>query len=80
MDEYIINYNGFNYKINVCENTDGTLILAILDPASYFGAIVNYMPCGDLRYDYNILLNNEMGETTIDNLIELFTQQIMREE
>lgn len=78
MDEYIINYNGFNYKINVCENTDGTLILVILDPSSYFGAVVNYMPCGDIRYDYEILLNNEMDETTIDNILEQFNTMVVR--
>lgn len=78
MDEYVVNYNGFNYKINVCENTDGTLILVILDPASYFGAVVNYYPCGDVRYDYEILLNNEMDEDTIDNVLELFNGMVVK--
>lgn len=75
MDEYIINYNGYNYKINICENTDGTFILVILDPASYFGAVVNYIPCDVIGYNnYDILINNEMDETTIDNLIKLFNK------
>lgn len=78
MDEYIINYNGYNYTINVCENTNGTLILVLLDPASYFGAVVNYMPCGYIRYDYEILLNNEMDENTIDNVLEQFNTMVVR--
>lgn len=77
MDEYIVNYNNYNYTINVRENTDGTLILTILDPCSYFGAVVNYIPAGDKRYDYTILLNNEMDETTIDNLIEEFNEMVV---
>lgn len=80
MNGRIINLNNCSYSIKITQDNEDNLILIILDPADYFGAVIQFEPCGNGRYNYEILLNKGMDETTIDSLIELFNEQIMEEE
>lgn len=80
MDKRIIELNGCYYSIKITQDTEDNMVLIIFDPANYFGAVVQYEPCGQGRFNYEILLNKGMDESTIDELIELFTQKILKEE
>lgn len=80
MNGRIINVNNCSYSIKITQDNEDNLILIILDPADYFGAVIQFEPCGEGRYNYEILLNKGMDETTIDSLIELFNEQILWEE
>jgi hypothetical protein len=80
MNGHIINLNSCSYSIKITQNNEDNLILIILDPADYFGAVIQFEPCGEGRYNYEILLNKGMDETTIDELLELFNEQILEEE
>lgn len=80
MNEHIINLNSCSYSIKITQDNEDNLILIILDPADYFGAVIQFEPCGEGRYNYEILVNKGMDETTIDELLELFNEQIWEEE
>lgn len=80
MNGHIINLNSCSYSIKITQDNEDNLILIILDPADYFGAVIQFEPCGEGRYNYEILLNKGMDETTIDELLELFNEQILGEE
>ena len=80
MNGHIINLNSCSYSIKITQDNEDNLILIILDPADYFKAVIQFEPCGERRYNYEILLNKGMDETTIDELLELFNEQIWEEE
>lgn len=77
MEQCTVKCYGWDYKIFVSTIDDGNLILNILDPAGFLGAIVKYIPCGYNRYDYEIIINNNMDENTIAFLMEEFNYKVV---
>lgn len=79
MDNYTIELNRCYYSIKITQDTEENMVLIIFDPANYFSAVIQYEPCGQGRFNYEIWLNKGMDESTIDELIELFTQKMLEE-
>lgn len=70
--------NNYEYTIYVFETCDCELLLALLDPNRYLGTLVKYIPCGDKRYDYEIVgVCNNMDENTVENLLDKFTEMVV---
>lgn len=56
---------------------DGYITIAILD-AFAFMACVKYEVCGGKRYDYEILLSNKHAKNIMDDLLDEFTEMIVK--
>lgn len=71
----ILNYNNTQYTLNI---DTLEISLSILIKSSKHRCVVIYIPYGDKRFDYNIVSNSGLDIETIENILELFTEQEVR--
>lgn len=72
----LIQYNDTKYKIHILQ-LDESLSIAIKDIAGInIKAILQYIPCGDKRFDYNVVTNNYFTVAEIEEILEIITEKI----
>ena len=77
METYIIWIKDEKYILDVkTYDEDGTMTIKIGDD-SFWYTILYYIPCSDVRFDYKIIVNLGLKTTMIENILELFTKQVI---
>lgn len=75
----LIIYNNTEYKLHIIE-LPVSLSIKITNNKNNLECIVIYIPCGDVRFDYNIVSGNGMDTETIENILQLFTEKVIKGE
>lgn len=72
-------YNIDNYNISILGTDEEGLNIVVANTENKsIGAIITYIPCGDKRYDYRILLKHKINIATIDRLMDKFTEMVVK--
>ena len=81
----LINYNNVEYnvyKLNI-DNLENIIIQIAekIDKNSAYKLVdIEYIPCGDVRFDYKIkqvYKMNNLNVADIENILELFTERVV---
>lgn len=80
MENFKILYNNVIYTIYVNPNVNENLDCIICDGAGYVDSIIEYIPCGGERYDYNAIQLGTLDIETIEYLMDMLTDRLMEEE
>ena len=79
MLQYTMEHTIDGYNVQVLgANEEGLNVVITNTKDKSIGAIITYIPCGDKRYDYKIFLKIKMDKTTIDRLMEKFTEMVVK--
>lgn len=79
MNEAIIKVGCIPYIISYKDmNEDGVIEISI-NLGCYLIAWLQYIPCGDKRYDYNVLMQYKyIKDELIDELLDKFTEMVVK--
>ena len=78
MKTYTGTYTIDTYDIEVLGADEEGLNIAINNNKDRSITIITYIPCGDKRYDYKIFLKGKMDITTIEELLDKFTEMVVK--
>lgn len=68
-----------SYNIEVLgANEEGLNVVITNTEDKSITSTITYIPCGDKRYDYRILLKHKINIATIDRLMEKFTEMVVK--
>lgn len=71
-------YNNIEYKLHIIK-LPASLSIKITNSINNLECIVIYIPCDKPNFNYNIVSGNGMDIETIENILQLFTEQIKGE-
>lgn len=79
METYTGTYTIDTYDIEVLGADEEGLNIAIINTKDRsISSIITYIPCGDKRYDYKIFLKIKMDIATIEELLDKFTEMVVK--
>lgn len=72
----LIKYNNTEYSVDIIQADENLQIIIFDFMRINKKASVEYIPCGDRRFDYKICENSGLTIADIEEILEIFTERI----